>query len=276
MGCVEAASYSKLLGGFMRDYPFTSKSVDDVPCGQIQARLQDEIQAQSFETLRRSARVQKIAADSVVWKDGMERPDIGILCEGYLRFQCNGANGRRQIIAIAVPGDILGDRGRTRPDMSFEAATDAKICWFERKVYDELLRSDPLLRRKHYINSMAQVDRLHWLTLMIGALRADERIATWILSGKFFMPWRAQGRAGGVLTLALNRRDVADMLATTPETICRTLKGFEKEGLIEMIDPVHVRVLDYAGLVTRAALKEAPESLADIMLPDCVLEPGAV
>jgi len=90
------------------------------------------------------------------------------------------------------------------------------------------------------------------------------------------MPWRAQGRAGGVLTLALNRRDVADMLATTPETICRTLKGFEKEGLIEMIDPVHVRVLDYAGLVTRAALKEAPESLADIMLPDCVLEPGAV
>ncbi|WP_295537016.1 Crp/Fnr family transcriptional regulator [uncultured Thioclava sp.] len=252
-----------------------SKPNGDVHCSEMQTRLQDTIQAQTFESLRRSAHAQKVAAKSVVWKDGMEQPEIGILCQGYLRFQRNGLDGRRQIVGLVVPGDIVGERVCRRSDMSLEAATDATIYWFDRKVYDALLRSDPLLRRKHYLNSMAQVDRLRWLTLMIGALRPNERVATLLLSGKFFMPWRAQSHDRGVLTLALNRRDIADMLATTPETICRTLKAFEKEGLIEMIDPVQVRVLDRAGLVARAALTEESAGLADIMQPDRAIETSA-
>ncbi|WP_417807731.1 Crp/Fnr family transcriptional regulator [Thioclava sp.] len=252
----------------MKDFLFTSKTRDDLHCAEIKAHLQKSIPKQVFETLCETAKTQRFAADSVLWEDGMERPGIGILCQGYLRFQRNGLDGRRQIMGLVVPGDIVGDRVSGRPDLSLEAASDATIYWFDRKVYDDFMYSDSMLRRNHYLNNMAQVERLRWLTVIIGALRPDERLACFLLSGKFTMSWHAQSHDRGVLTLAISRRDIADLLATTPETVCRTLKKFEQEGLIEMIDPVHVRVIDRAGLIQRAALINEPVSLAYIMQTD--------
>jgi len=242
----------------MNDCTATSTNRHEVQCGALQARLKELLLPESFETLARGAYFEDIETDAVLWRDGMQIPSVGILCGGYLRFQRNGLDGRRQILSLLVPGDLVGQRVHGRPECTLEAASPASIYWFDRKIYDALLRSDRSLRRAHYRNSMAQVDRLRWLTWMIGALRPDERLATLLLIAVRFMPWKPMADGTGVLTIAISRRDIADLLATTPETICRVLKIFERDGLIRMIDPVHMRMLDRSAMVQRSKLPSDP------------------
>jgi CRP/FNR family transcriptional regulator len=234
-------------------------------CAALRTEFGDEIGTAAFDALLTSAHVETFKADRILWHDDMPPGLVGVVSSGYLRFQRYSREGRRQILNLIVPGDIFGQETQRHAGYTLETATEAVLCCFDRRTFDRLIREDGSLRRALYRHGAQSLDRLRWLTWTIGALRPDERIAAFLLSATDFMPFAPMQDGAGILTLSISRRDIADLLSTSVETICRTLKCFERRGIIRLLDSTHVAFLDEASLAALAGREpSAREALAPV------------
>lgn len=176
---------------------------------------------------------------------------------GLLRMQRHSYDGRRQILSLSLPGEIAGYDAPLRDGMSIEAITPATLCRIDRAGFDTMLADDPLLRNDLIFYQQQQLDRILWLTWSIGALRPDERFGAFLALASRFMPYQPLGDGTGVLTMVLPRLDIADLLATTVETISRTAHRFAQTGILEIRDPAHFRILNMEKLVSLGRIGSA-------------------
>lgn len=96
--------------------------------------------------------------------------------------------------------------------------------------------------------SLARLDEARQLTWVLGALNSNARLRSFLLAARHWMPWAPQPDGTGVLTMTLPRKDIADLLATTPETISRLLHQFQEDGLIDMLCSKTFRLRDLTAL----------------------------
>lgn len=81
--------------------------------------------------------------------------------------------------------------------------------------------------------------------LVLGALPADERVATLLLDLSTRL--KRRGMAGNDLNLRLTRDELGSLLGITLETVSRTLSRFQARNLIEIKGKL-VRIRNFAGL----------------------------
>ncbi|TCO72407.1 Crp/Fnr family transcriptional regulator [Rhodovulum euryhalinum] len=223
--------------------------------------------------LAETAHVEIVPPDRVLWHDDAPAALVGIVLSGCLRLQRHSRDGRRQILNLAVPGDLFGQEGEGRAGYTLESATEATLCRFDRRAFDRLVAEDGTLRRALYCHNSSKLERLRWLTWTIGALRPEERIAAFLLSARAYLPYRALPDGTGLISLVIARRDMADLLATSVETICRVFKALERDGIIRLLDPAHILFLDIDRLAERAALPGSGSEGMDLIMPG---QPGAM
>ncbi|GAA0292852.1 Crp/Fnr family transcriptional regulator [Rhodovulum strictum] len=226
-----------------------------------------EIGVTACRRLAETAQIETVPADKVLWHDDAPQTAVGIVLTGYLRFQRYSREGRRQILNLTVPGDLFGQETEGRAGYTLEAATEVRLCRFDRRSFDRLVADDGTLRRALYRFNAGRLERLRWLTWTIGALRPEERIVAFLLNARGFLPYRPLPDGAGLISLSVGRRDIADLLATSVETICRVFKALERDGLIRLLDASHILFLDLDALAERAGLPHAaaPEDPADPM-----------
>ena len=215
-------------------------------CGQLDGT--------ALTALSASAHVEHCPADRVLWHDDDGPPVVGVLLSGLLRFERCSSQGRRQILNLILPGELVGWETERALGNSIEAATEATFCRFDPALFDRLLGEDQTLRAELYRQNIRQLDRLRWLTWAIGALAPEERVAAFLVSATDYMPFQPQPEGGPILSVLISRRDIADLLATTVETTCRILKALEREGLIVLRDPWHIQIPDLAALAERGGV----------------------
>jgi CRP/FNR family transcriptional regulator len=195
------------------------------------------------------ARIQTLPANSVVWDDAREPEAVGLLLSGYMRYQRYGMDGRRQILCVMQPGDIVGDPQDMAAGYALETSTEVKLCRFERRPFERLLQTHPDLSRALYRQRSARLDKLRWLTWSLGALSAEQRLCAFLVQATTHMPFVPE-KDGGILSLVMPRRDIADLLATTVESISRTTQKLDAEGVLEILSPVSFRIADLGRLAT--------------------------
>jgi CRP/FNR family transcriptional regulator len=213
----------------------------------------DRLDEKGLAMLSASAHLERLPADRVLWHDDGP-PVTGVLLSGLLRFERCNSQGRRQILNVILPGELVGPEMDRDAGYSIEAATDATFCRFDTALFERRIADDHALRAEVYRQSLRQLDRLRWLTWIIGTLSPEERVAAFLVAATDYMPFQPQPEGGPVLSVLLSRRDIADLLATTVETTCRILKGLEREGLIVLRDARHIEVPDLAALARRGGV----------------------
>ena len=169
---------------------------------------------------------------------------------GILRLQRHGFHGRRQVLSLTFAGEIIGYETQLREGMSVVAATPCRVCKIEKREFDALLRAEPDLRKDFILQQQAQLDLLLWLTWSIGSLRPDERFAAFLALSTRLMPYQPLSDGTGILSILLPRLDIADLLSTTVETISRTSHRMAEDGIIQIRDPFHFRILDMKRLIS--------------------------
>ena len=225
--------------------------------------------------LRAVGRVGTVPRDAVLWHEGMETAPEGMVLEGMLRQQRHGIDGRRQIVNLVLPGEILAAANLARDGYTLEAATPATLLRLRPGALDRLLGECPPLSAFAFRSLQSQLDRLRWLTWTILDLGAEARVCAFLDCALDAMPVAA-GRDGPVLTLVLSRRDVADLLSTSVESVCRILKGLERGGLIRMHAPTRLEILAPEALRARGrSPADCPLSprRVDARLPGIVAPP---
>lgn len=140
------------------------------------------------------------------------------------------SDGRRQIDAFHLVGDIFGLEAGDEHRFTAEALADATVLAFRRSRLAELTADDPAFRDQVMVSMMRSLERAQDHMLLLGRKTAQEKIATFLLD----MAGRVSEDGGGHIELPMQRCDIADHLGLTIETVSRTLTQFVREGLIRL------------------------------------------
>ena len=151
-------------------------------------------------------------------------------------------DGRRQIGAFYLPGDMFGLETGEEHSFSAEAITDAKILVIKRSAVVSLAARDNDVARQLWTLTGRELHRVQDHILLL-VKTAQERVASFLLE----MAERAA--ASNEVQLPMSRQDIADYLGLTIETVSRTLTQFEETAMIAL--PTSRRVV----LRNRPALK---------------------
>jgi CRP/FNR family nitrogen fixation transcriptional regulator len=151
-------------------------------------------------------------------------------------------DGRRQVGTFYLPGDTFGLETGDEHLFSAEAVADANILVVKRGDVVLLAQWDQDVGRQlwHLLRRELEHAQNHFLLLV---KTAPGRVAS------FLLEMAERIRSGDEVELPMPRRDVADYLGLTIETVSRTLTQLESQSVITL--PTSKRVV----LRNRAALK---------------------
>jgi hypothetical protein len=107
----------------------------------------------------------------------------------------------------------------------------------------------------------ARLDQLRWRSWSLGMLSVEERLCAFLAEATTHMPFVPDGQRGGTLTIQLLRRDMADFLSTSSESISRSFRKLAFDGAISIIGPGLFRIPDVQCLVERGSLMDAGGSV---------------
>ncbi len=172
------------------------------------------------------------------------RREVWFLQAGLARRQCVGSDGRRQILNLVLPGEMVGIGAREATQSSVETCTRAVLHRFDRRVFDRAMDADPEFRRLIMAHEDRRLERLRVLVWMIGVLTPPERICAFLALATAYMPVRRMPDGSLMIQLVLPRADIADLLRTSVETISRVTRRLHGDGIIEIVDPRQFRIVD--------------------------------
>ena len=144
---------------------------------------------------------------------------------GAVRMYKVLADGRRQIGAFYLPGDMFGFEPADAHASSAEAIGDVTVLVFKRSAMLSLAARDSDVARRLWDMTARELDRSRKHALLL-ILSAQERVAS------FLLEMAARSRAGSEIELPMSRQDIADYLGLTIETVSRTLSQLESVGAI--------------------------------------------
>jgi len=136
-------------------------------------------------------------------------------------------DGRRQIAAFHLPGDLFGLEVGDSHATSAEAVADSIILVIKRSSVIALAGRDQEVARQLWTLTARELGRAQD-HLMLLIRNAQERIAT------FLLEMAERGRDDEAVELPMSRQDIADYLGLTIETVSRTLTQLEHDAAIEL------------------------------------------
>jgi CRP/FNR family transcriptional regulator, nitrogen fixation regulation protein len=174
------------------------------------------------------------AANAEIYGENEPADYLYKVVSGTVRTYKVLVDGRRQIGAFHLPGDIFGFETGDEHTFSAEAITDCKIIVIKRSAVMALAARDNDVARQMWALTGRELRRVQEHSLVL-IKSAEERVAGFLLE----MADRVPG--GGAVELPMSRQDIADYLGLTIETVSRTLKHLEDAAAIEV--PKRRRIL---------------------------------
>ncbi len=150
--------------------------------------------------------------------------------EGAVRSHKLLSDGRRQIGTFHLPGDIFGLENGNAHRFTAEAIVDTTVRLIKRESLDRVAKTDSAIIRS--ILNMTRDNLAHAENhiLLLGRKTALERVAAFLVE----MNRRLSGV--GVMALPMNRRDIADYLGLTLETVSRAFSTLQKKGFLKFLN----------------------------------------
>lgn len=179
-----------------------------------------------------------------------ERADSAFgLSHGVVRLYKMLPDGRRQVVAFALPGDFLAMPLADRFSFSADAIGEVSVCRFPREELKRLIQSSPNIMRLLIEFATRELQTAQDQLSLLGNGSAEERVAV------FLVNWRDRmARVSSIsraVPLPMQRRDIADFLGLKLETISRTLAKLEERNVIRIVpNGVLLTGLEQTTLVT--------------------------
>jgi CRP/FNR family transcriptional regulator len=180
-----------------------------------------------------SARRISFPAHSTIFTESAPSTTVYMITYGTAGLYKMLADGRRQIVGFALPGDFLGSPFIDRYQCSVDAISEVIVRQFLREPFLTFLRAHPKSLCLMLETALQGTNAAHDHMLLLGRGRAEERLA------EFIIRWRARiGRTGALANLVplpMSRKNIADFLGLTIETVSRVITKLERENVVRVI-----------------------------------------
>jgi CRP/FNR family transcriptional regulator, anaerobic regulatory protein len=166
---------------------------------------------------------------------------------GFFKTCVSSEDGRDQVTGFQMAGELLGLDGISNDRHSCDAVAleDSQVCVIPFADLEELAREFTDLQRQFNKIMSREIVRDHGVMLLLGSMRAEERLAAFLLN--LTQRLQARGFSPSSLILRMTREEIGSYLGLKLETVSRTFSKFQDEGLLE-VKQRQIRILNQGGL----------------------------
>ena len=205
--------------------------------------LPDEFE-QLDAVVRQSRRLKK---GEYLFRTGEQFTSLFAVRTGFFKTTVAIEDGRDQVTGFQMAGEIIGLDGIVGDRHSCDAIAleDAEVCVMPYDRIEDLSRKVPALQSHVHKIMSREIVREHGVMLLLGSMRAEERLAAFLLN--LVQRLHARGFSQSELVLRMTREEIGSYLGLKLETVSRTFSKFADENVIE-VKQRHVRILDTQAL----------------------------
>ena len=170
---------------------------------------------------------------ATVFTEGEPANALYMLTRGTMALSKMTDDGRKQIVGFALPGDFLNSSFESRHSCSAEAISGVAVNRYSTKAFLSFLQTHPASLHRMLEITFKQINAAQKHMLLLGRASAEEKIV------EFVIDWRARighrGALANLVPLPMSRRDIADYLGLTIETVSRVLGKLEREKVLRVV-----------------------------------------
>lgn len=198
------------------------------------------------DALARTRSHRRVETGTHLFREGDAADHVYEIKSGILRLTRVLENGRRQVIAFGLPGDIVGFPNGDLHHTDCDIIASAEIV-VHRRCALETGEGDPETHQRLLRAALREISAMQDHFMMLARKSAMEKVASFliVLSQRTGMP------IGNYTTFSLpmSRADIADFLGLTIETVSRMLTLLRRQGAITLETPQTVLVQNMEALI---------------------------
>jgi len=189
----------------------------------------------------------KVKRGGTLFRNGEAFTSLFAIRTGFFKTCIATEDGRDQVTGFQMAGEIIGLDGivSTRHTCDAVALEDAEVCVMPFDRIEELSREVTALQRHVHKIMSREIVREHGVMLLLGSMRAEERLAAFLLN--LVQRLHARGFSQSELVLRMTREEIGSYLGLKLETVSRTFSKFVDDNIVE-VKQRHVRILDTDAL----------------------------
>jgi CRP/FNR family transcriptional regulator len=189
----------------------------------------------------------RVKRGDALFNAGADFNAIYAIRSGFFKTSLVDAEGREQVTGFSMGGELMGleGLGAGKYHGTAVALEDSEVCVLPYALVEQMAQEIPALQRQLHAVLAREIVRDHGVMMLLGSMRAEERLATFLLNlSKRFV---RRGFSASDFQLRMTREEIGSYLGLKLETVSRLFSAFQKDGLID-VQQKHVRIVNIAGL----------------------------
>lgn len=166
---------------------------------------------------------------------------------GFFKSSVISEDGREQVTGFHMSGELMGMDAINTDTHTCDAIAleDSEVCELPFSEIETLARNIPVLQHHLYRVMSREIVRDHNVMLLLGNMKAEERLAAFLLnlSERFAL----RGYSATSFHLRMTREEIGSYLGLKLETVSRILSRFQDQGLIKVQNRL-IEIVDHEGL----------------------------
>lgn len=189
----------------------------------------------------------KIKRGSTLFSNGEKFTSLYAIRTGFFKTCLASEDGRDQVTGFQMAGEIIGLDGIVNDHHSSDAIAleDAEVCVMPFDRIEEISREVTALQHHVHKIMSREIVREHGVMLLLGSMRAEERLAAFLLN--LVQRLHSRGFSQSELVLRMTREEIGSYLGLKLETVSRTFSKFVDDGIVE-VKQRHVKILNTEAL----------------------------
>lgn len=202
------------------------------------------------------APARSLAAREHLFCEGSRVTHVYRVEAGHLVIYRITADGRRQVIDFAYPGDIVGLGALGEHANHAQATLKSTVRCLPISILHELASADSRIGMKLYEAVSRELLASRELLFTVSQRTATERLATFLLA--LSRRNERRGESPTEIVLPMTRSDIADFLGLTIETVSRMFTRLRAEKVIDVEQCILVTIRDADRLEAMASGEVTP------------------
>ena len=167
-----------------------------------------------------------------LYRAGGELQSLFAVRTGFLKTCVLHDDGREQVAGFHMMGELLGmDAIGTGKHISDAIAIeDSEVCEIPFGEFERLGRELPALQQHFHRIMSREIARDYGVMLLLGSMRAEERLATFLLN--LSQRFAARGYSSTQFILRMTREEIGSYLGLKLETVSRAFSHFQSEEIV--------------------------------------------
>lgn len=214
-------------------------------CNLAELCLPLDLTSREFQQLDElSTAKRSFSRSDYLYRSGDKFRSLFAIHSGSFKTQILHEDGREQVTGFQMAGEIIGLDAISTDIHACEAVAmeSSVVCELPFNKLEALSREIPSLQRHLHKIMSREIVRDHGIMLLLGSMRAEERLAAFLLN--LSQRYATRGLSPTQFQLRMSRQEIGSYLGLKLETVSRAFSHFQEVGIII----VKVRAIEIVNL----------------------------